>query len=223
MSVLSAEQQRQYETEGFLLVSGLIPAEVAAEAEAAMWRALNADPQEPTSWEAARSAPRVFEEPALLACYTEPMLAAAATLAGDDPATFQPPKRAFALNVFPQEDEWQWPGPHIDHALKEHGHKTFPRAFRIAAMTFLSDVPPHGGGTIVWPGSHLKLERLAKSDPARYELMWTLNQEIRSVDLGDPVELQPKRGDVLLYHYLCAHSGSMNVSDRPRLALNAKW
>ena len=123
----------------------------------------------------------------------------------------------------PPSGEWKWPGPHIDHAIKEHLHKTFPRAFRIATMTFLSDVPPHGGGTVVWPGSHAVLERLAKSDPERFEMMWTLNQEVPHVTLADPVELTPKRGDVLFYSYLCAHAGSQNTSDRPRLALNAKW
>jgi ectoine hydroxylase-related dioxygenase (phytanoyl-CoA dioxygenase family) len=28
---------------------------------------------------------------------------------------------------------------------------------------------------------------------------------------------------VLFYHYLLAHAGSMNTSDRPRFALNMKW
>jgi ectoine hydroxylase-related dioxygenase (phytanoyl-CoA dioxygenase family) len=90
-------------------------------------------------------------------------------------------------------------------------------------MTFLSDVPPHGGGTIVWPGSHAVLEHLAKSDPTRFETMWALNQELPNAALDSPVELTPRRGDVLFYSYLCAHSGSQNTSDRPRLALNAKW
>jgi len=41
--------------------------------------------------------------------------------------------------------------------------------------------------------------------------------------LSRPVELTPRRGDVLFYHYLCAHAGSMNTSSRPRFALNMKW
>jgi len=151
------------------------------------------------------------------------MLSAAAQLAGDDPAAFRPPARAYAINVFPSQGEWRWPGPHIDHAIKEHGHRTFPRAFRIAAMTFLGDVAPHGGGTVVWPGSHRKLETLARSEPERYETMWALNQDLGRADLGDPVELTPRRGDVLFYHYLCAHAGSKNTGERPRLAFNMKW
>ena len=218
MSILTDEQERFYAEQGYLLVTGLIPAEIAREAEAAMRRLI-----ETADGSGGHAGHQVFEEPALLACYTRPMLAAAARLAGDDPATIRPPSRAYAINVFPQEGEWQWPAPHIDHAIQEHGHKTFPRAFRIAAMTFLSDVASHGGGTIVWPGSAQKLLRLAETDPAQYETMWALNQDLSKADLGAPKELTPRQGDVLFYHCLCAHAGSQNVSDRPRLALNTKW
>ena len=117
----------------------------------------------------------------------------AGAIGGDAPETIKAPGRAYAINGFPTSEEWKWPRPHIDHAIKEHGHKTFPRAFRIAAMTFLSDVAPHGGGTIVWPGSHAVLERLAKSDPVRYETMWALNQDLATAPLtlasSDPVQV----------------------------------
>lgn len=222
MAVLTTEQAQQYAAQSYLLVSGLIPDEVAEDAERALWHLLQAIPNDPASW-AQKSAHQTFDSPELVACYTPAMLGAAAQLAGDAPETIRAPKRAYAINVFPTCGEWHWPHPHIDHAIKEHGHKTFPRAFRIAAMTFLSDVPRHGGGTVVWPGSHRLLEGLALSDPARFETMWALNQELAHVELGEPVELMPGRGDVLFYSYLCAHAGSQNVSDRPRLALNAKW
>ena len=222
MSVLTAEQAQQYAAQSYLLVSGLIPEEIAEGAETALWHQLQARPEDPASWPQ-RTAHQAFESPELVACYTPAMLGAAAQLAGEAVETVQAPKRAYAINVFPTPGEWHWPHPHIDHAIKEHGHKTFPRAFRIAAMTFLSDVPPHGGGTVVWPGSHALLERLAMSDPDRFETMWALNQELPHLTLGAPVEVQPRRGDVLFYSYLCAHAGSQNVSDRPRLALNAKW
>jgi hypothetical protein len=223
MSTLTDDQTRLYAAQSYLLVSDLIPQDVARAAEAAMWRLLQADPDDPQSWVEGNLAHQVFDSPELLACYTPAMVTAARILAGEADDTIQAPKSAYAINVFPKPGEWRWPRPHIDHSIKEHGHKTFPRAFRIAAMTFLSDVPPHGGGTVVWPESHTVLERLASSDPARYEMMWALNQELAHTRLSDPVELTPKRGDVLFYSYLCAHAGSQNTSDRPRLALNAKW
>jgi hypothetical protein len=221
--MLTEEQRRKYAEDGCLLVSGLIPAEIAAGADAAIWRALGGDPNDPASWASLNHAPMASEDPAVLACYTPELLTAAAQLSDDDPDVFRPPSRAFSLNVFPREGVWEWPDPHIDHAIKEHGHKTFPRAFRICAMIYLHDIVPHGGGTVVWPGSHRRIEALAKSDPDRYAMMWALNQDLGRIDLGAPVELTPRQGDVLFFHCLCAHAGSRNTSGRPRFAFNTKW
>jgi hypothetical protein len=223
MTSLTQQQIRDYHAQSYLLVSGLIPAEVAATAESAMWDLMQLDRDDPATWADAPSGHQVFESCELLACYTPAFLTAAARLADEPPEAIRPPKNAYAINVFPTAGEWTWPRPHIDHAIKEAAHKVFPRAFRIAAMTFLSGVPPHGGGTVVWPGSHVALERLARSDPERYETMWALNQDLARAGLADPVELTPRPGDVLFYSYLCAHAGSKNTSERPRLALNAKW
>jgi hypothetical protein len=223
VAVLTDEQRQAYERDGFLLVSGLIPEETGAAAEAAMWRLLSLSPDDRANWPVGGLRHGTFESDELLACYTPEMRAAAAILAGEEGAEFRAPSKPYAINVFPSPGEWTMPHPHIDHAIKEHGHKVFPRAFRVAGMTFLSDVPPHGGGTVVWPGGHAQLRALAEREPETYELMWVLNQSWEQIDLAPPFETTPRRGDVLFYHYLCPHAGSKNVSDRPRLALNMKW
>lgn len=223
MPIITNEQKRSYETNGYLLISGLIAREIVINAAETMRRFLEIEPGNIKSWEGPSSVHQVYDEPGLLACYAHDVRAAAATLTGEDLASFKPPLRAYMINVFPIKGPWSCQQPHIDHALKEHGYRVFPTPIRIAAMIYLSDVPPCGGGTMVWPGSHTKLESLAKSDPVRYEMMWMLKEDMKRVDLGAPVELTPRRGDVLFYHYLLAHSGSMNTSDRPRFALNMKW
>lgn len=222
MAILSNSQREQYDRDGYIVVSGLIPDEISAVAEEAMWHSFSLDRSDPLSWPQ-KTVHVTIPDPKLTAVYTSAFLSAAAKLGDDDPAQFTMRESAHAINVFPQPGQWTWPKPHIDHAIKEHGHRTFPRAFKVAAMTFLSDVPPHGAGTVVWPGSHRKIEALAKSDPERYEMMWVLNLELDRAEIGEPVELTPRRGDVLFYHYLCAHAGSMNTSDKPRFALNMKW
>ena len=140
-----------------------------------------------------------------------------------DSMIYRPRKRHSVLPIFPAKGRWQPHSPHIDHSIKSHGEKTFPFAFRIAAMIYFNDVEPHGGGTVVWPGSHHKIEALARSNPAYYEDMWGLGEDLDKVDIGAPVELTPKAGDVLFYHCFCAHSGSKNVGNRPRFAVNTKW
>ncbi len=220
---LTPEQIESYREMGYLHLQGLIPDAVSKAAADAMWRVIQADPYDRSTW--ARAAKETnhtgYTEPLLVACYTREFLCAAETLAED--RGFKAPDAAYVINVFPTASEWTWPSPHIDHAIEAHGHKTFPRAFRVATMTFLSDVEPRGGGTIVWPGSHKKIEALALSDPQRFEMMHVLNTNLDLAGIGEPLELTPRRGDVLMYHTLCAHSGSQNVTEHPRLAMNAKW
>lgn len=221
-SPISEKQKADYQRDGYILVSGLIPGEVARRADEFIWRDLGLSPQAPEAWPQ-NSLSGGYNSPEILACYTPEFLAAAADLCGAEPASMAPPGGALAINIFPQQDPWQWPGPHIDHAIKDHGHKTFPLPFRVATMTFLHQVAPRGGGTVVWPRSHRAIEDLARSRPDHYGYMWVLNQELDRAQLEPPVELTPAAGDVLFYQCLCAHAGSSNTGDRPRFALNHKW
>ena len=219
MKILSDAQVGQYFQNGYLLVSGLIPNDVSQMIEDRIWKELKFDRSSP-DWPQVNLGP--LNHPDFLACYTDELLLTAAQLSGDDPSTFHKPDGAFGLHTYPSTGEWSWPHPHIDHAIKSHGHKTFPRAFRIAAMIFHSNVDLQGGGTVVWPKSHHQIRALAESDPQKYEYMWMLNRDIHQLELPPPVEMTPRRGDVLFYDVFCAHSGSKNVTDRPRLAYNWK-
>ena len=212
MAVLTNEQLEQFKMNGFLMVSGLISADIVANAKLQLEREL------------AEGGKTFFGTEVANACYNQEICDAASIL-GNDPAIAQefPVNSAFAINTLPSDGAWSWPQPHIDHALEKDGHHVFPRPFRLASMLYLSDIAPGGGGTVVWPGSHKQIETLALSDPDRYKLMSVLNLELNKAGLSEPIELTPKAGDILFYHYLCAHAGSKNTSERPRLALNKKW
>jgi len=220
---LTEEQIRNYHRDGYLLVAGLVPADLVVAADAAMWESLDASPVEPTTWHRLGPRPHLAQDPRLLAIYTGELLAAAAQLAGEDVSSFLRPPRAFTVNRAPGRGPWRFHEPHLDRSLADWRYRTFPRAYRIAALTYLTDVPHHGGGTIVWPGSHRVLENLARAAPLKYRLLSTLNADLNAQMLGTPVELTPSRGDVLFHDYLCVHTGSENLSDTPRLALDCKW
>jgi hypothetical protein len=224
-TTLSREQIEFYLENGYILASGLISDDITLRAEAKLWQELGITPDEPEGWKDAESLGWTEMSAEIRACYTPAFLRAAMQLAEGEPEPtfFQPRKRHSVIPIFPEDGEWSHHGPHIDHAIRSHGEKTFPFAFRIAAMTYLNDVEPHSGGTIVWPRSHRKIEALARSNPERYEYMWVLQEDLHLVDIGDPFELTPKRGDVLFFHHLCAHTGSKNIGKRPRFALNTKW
>lgn len=64
--------------------------------------------------------------------------------------------------------------------------------------------------------SHRKIRALAESDPEKYAYLYHFNRDIPSLDLGDPVELTPRCGDVLFFQHLFGHNGTANVGVRPR-------
>jgi len=220
---LSGEQVQQYNRDGYLLVSGLIPENIVSGAAAAMWLSVGADTQAPETWAILGPHPLVLQDKRLVATYTDSMVAAAAQLAGEHVASFRRPTRVFTVNNVPVSRNWQAHPPHLDGTRAELRHRTFPRPYRIGALSYLTDVQRHGGGTIVWPGSHLKVEALARTEPRKYKYLSALNSDLSRVSLGPPVELTPSGGDVLFHHYLCVHASSDNVSGAPRLAILHKW
>lgn len=227
---LTPEQLARYEEDGYLLASGLIPDPVSHAAAACMWRLLDMDADDPSTWS---QAPKEFEHDAgsnrfelygiqdaeIMECRGEAFMRASAQLLGEPVDAVHRPDAAQALHLFPVEREWKAPGPHIDGIPRECGHKSFPGPYRLTTLVYLSDVEPHGGGTLGWPGSHRKIAALAASDPTRYEYLYQLQPDISTLDLGDPVELTPKRGDVLFFRHFWAHGGTTNISTRPRLAM----
>ena len=48
--MLSEQQLTQFEEEGYLLLSGLIPQEIVTKAEAAMWQMMGMEAENPDSW-----------------------------------------------------------------------------------------------------------------------------------------------------------------------------
>ena len=66
-------------------------------------------------------------------------------MAGGDLATHSK-LEGILSQCFSRAIEWSWLSPHIDYSIKTDGYKTFPRTFRIAAMTYLNDVEEHGSG-----------------------------------------------------------------------------
>lgn len=230
-SALAARQITQYREDGYLLVSGLIPDDVAARAEEAMWRLMEMDPDDPSTWSRVPESAHQFEpgrgvvifngiqDPDLMACATDDYLTAVAQLLDEPMGSLHPPEAVHTQNLLQQDVDWKLPNPHVDGIPKEHMHRTFPGPYRITSLFYLSDVEPTGGGTCAWPGSHRKIRSLAESDPVAYEHLYHLNKDIPALDLGDPIELTPKRGDILFFQHLFGHNGTPNVLPKPRFMM----
>ena len=226
MGVLTKEQINQFEEEGYLVASGLIPDDVAERAEAAMWRLMEMDSDDPETWGREPTAAAQFQpqrglsvfngirDSDIMACVTPEYLQATAELLGEE--SVHPPESAHMQNKVPIDREWALPRAHIDGLPREHRHKTFPGPYRIASLVYLNDIGYKGGGTAVFPGSHRTIMELANSDREKYEYIIPLNKDLSLLDLGDPVELTPRRGDILFFTYCFGHNGTNNAGDRPR-------
>ncbi len=143
MSVLGAEQQEQFETDGYLVASGLIPDDVSSRAEAFMWELMGMDRTHPDSWTnlpkdvihlEQRNLVEQFavKDKALLACCTPEFMAATAQLIHEPQESLHIPGSVQTQNVFPVAGPWKPPGYHVDGIPKENMHRTFPGPFRIA-------------------------------------------------------------------------------------------
>jgi hypothetical protein len=211
--ILYPEAINGYRRNGFRILSGLIDRNTIEQARRRMITII--DSRQASHHE-------FVNDPAVLACFNRGVCSAAAQLAGAL-RRFRPPTTTYTITVFPTPGPWQWPAAHIDHSHEADGYPTFPAPFRIGCLIYLNDAGPHCGATIVWPASHRLLTEMAQHDADRYRLMAAVNREIPNLDLGRPQEIAVRAGDVLFYHYLCAHAGSANTGAEPRIALNHKW
>src|SRR5262249_4820131 len=210
---LAPQQIQSYSDEGFLLLPDAIDAETVERARQLLEQKVANASENPYH--------AFVTDSVVSACFNKKVCDAAAQLV--KVRSFRPPRTVYTVTVFPTSSVWEWPSPHIDHAREEDAHRTFPPPFRVACLVYLTDVPPHSGGTIVWPGSHRRLEEQARSNLDVYKYLAALNRDISKMDLGQPEEITAEAGDVLFYQYLCAHSGSINCGATPRFALNHKW
>ena len=232
--MLSQPQLAQYDRDGYVLVLGLIPEKTIADAEAAMWSVLGMDRNDPASWSplpddtdevttvASQGVIEHFglQDAALLDCCTPAFYEAQSQLARENADAFHcrrpQPEAVWTRSVFPVSGEWNHHSGHADGVHRPFS--VFPGSFRVSSLAYLDSGVAQGGGTAVWPGSHRRLSEAAVQDPDRYRMLSDFKHPLQRFGLGEPIELRPSRGDVLFFHYLLIHCGSLNTSNKPRFA-----
>ncbi|WP_108812194.1 phytanoyl-CoA dioxygenase family protein [Sphingorhabdus sp. Alg231-15] len=144
------------------------------------------------------------------------------------------------LFTLPGEDDWSVPSDawHID--MPKFGEQASPG---LQAFTFLDDVDPQGGATLVIAGSHRLLNNTAGLSSK--ELKRHLRKEDYFRSLFDPnlptianpeetvgrvgnvelkvVELSGRAGDVYLMDLRVLHTPAQNCSDKARLMLTCRF
>jgi hypothetical protein len=120
----------------------------------------------------------------------------------------------------------RWPGyanppkvgpPHVDGTYSPN-NGVAPGTishFTMLAGVFLSSVPgPFCGNFTVWPGTHRSF-----ADYFRAHGPESLLKGLPPVPMPEPVQVMAEPGDLVLAHYLLAHSVAANVSPNVRYTL----
>lgn len=249
--MLTNQQIEQFELYGLLPLPQAVPAAIALAMRDRLWGFLSAmharKQHDPTTWKAIKGRAgfktlmrtNAFRE--LREHLPEPIT----DLLG--PAWDLPARWGHPLVTFPSLDnDWAIPatGWHVDSTLWSVGELP-----GLVAFTFLDDVRPRGGGTLVMPGSHRVTWQLCqraggfmKTSKMRATLadnytwfadLWRepvtgTDQLRRYLDDGTivegtrvrVVELSGQPGDVVLMNQRMFHAAAPNALSSPRMMLS---
>lgn len=236
--MLSATQLKHFEERGFLLLSGLIPTETIQKAEQAMWHCLGMDTKNPDSWgevqrpfltgfyiEQMGNGKRIelygVTHPDVLACCTLDYLTILKQLAEKYPSIphckSQEPDGIWAINQFPEDANWRPSPPHLDGDFRDL--RLDPGTFRATSLTYLTASNSQQGTTLIWPEGVERIRAFRKKHPDFSNHVRDMRAHFPKLDLGEPMEVVAKQGDVLFFHHLLPHTGTINVGTSPRFAI----
>jgi len=220
--MLSEQQTESFKRDGILRLEGFFdPAEVA------LWRGQVEDlfhhPADPAGWRDAIATYRSSElrltdgpspssHPAMRALYSE--LNAGERWIGKH-----------ELRVRAPDTDPRWLGaraPHLDFPM------VGPTRTLANSMIYLSEVTNHGGAFMYWPGSHRIVWEYFKRNPQDYRAQGErgsveIFEILHQLMVGEAEQFLGKPGDLLIWHALTMHSGSVNLNPVPRLALIGRW
>lgn len=205
--VLDAEDLRQWDLRGYVVLREAISRDEAADLEALLWRVIDARPDDPATWYGPRNngiMVQHFQHPAQEAVRRSMRIHKAfAQLWGTsdlwattDRMSFNPPeKRGFRL-----------PGPrlHWDVSL------ALPIPFGTQGILYMTDTAADQGALELVPGFQHRvaawLETLGDADA-------------RQVDLSaEAITVPAGAGDLVIWRQDLPHGPSPNSTDRPRMA-----
>jgi ectoine hydroxylase-related dioxygenase (phytanoyl-CoA dioxygenase family) len=123
------------------------------------------------------------------------------------------------------EQEWSMPQKgHIDRFLPSYRSR-----FVLGLTTYVYEVSPKGGGTIIWPKSHLTNWEYFQAFPDHHygngpeAGIGPVHERLTQRAACEPIEFTAKPGTVLLWHSFMLHNASLNINQTPRMAIFCRW
>jgi len=229
-NALHQQEVDRFVADGFVRLDAVVPAEVVAAGQEAIWSDIGMRPGDPGSWTApvvrvvpsdARPFSAAFDNPRLFTAFDQ--------LVGVGRWQHRPHLGQFIVR-FPHRAEPSDTGWHVDESFPAEGrvdaHLDFSHwrvnvLSRVRALLLLflfSDVGPHDGPTRIRVGSHLDVPSLLH--PAGVEgLPFSIATRLAAqASASRPVTLATGRaGDVYLCHPFLVHAGQSVKGQNPRV------
>jgi hypothetical protein len=213
MHILSEQDIRFFEENGYVVLSGLVPQENLGPVIEATWDFLGMDPDNPEDW---------YREPlsidGLVEMYHHQSMwnnrqhpdiyYAFADILGTDKLWVSFDRASLKRPTNPKYPEWDYEGfIHWDIDTS-----ALPTELRVQGVLTLADTDSEQGGFQCVPGMHLGLEEWVKTQPP--------DQNPFKPDLtGRKIrKVAAKAGDLIIFNARLPHGSSQNRSDKPRFA-----
>jgi hypothetical protein len=222
--VLSAEQQEQFLSRGFVVIPECFSREFAEEWKARAYERLGYDPNDPATWVQSRHHMKGESSMEVKDLAPKAWEAICALMGGAD--RVKQPCRwydNFIVNFRDGADEpWQSPagrntGWHVDGDWFQHFLDGPEQGLLVLAIW--SDIETKGGGTYIACDSVGPVARFLAShpegvDPYGFPIAGLIAQ------CKDRIEVTGKIGDVALVHPFMLHTSSQNILKKPRFITN---
>ncbi|MCX6951929.1 MAG: phytanoyl-CoA dioxygenase family protein [Verrucomicrobia bacterium] len=206
--VLTAGDLAFWEANGYVVVHDAVPEATRRAAEQAIWRHLEASPDDPESWYRKRNQGimvQFFQHPAFTANRRSLRLHKAfAQLWGTADLWVTTDRAGF--NV-PERPGWLFPGPDLHWDVSLHQ----PIPFGTQGILYLTDTPAEQGAFTCVPGFQHRvgpwLAGLPPGTNPRHENLHALGSQ----------PIAGRAGDLVIWHHALPHGARPNRGTRPRL------
>jgi hypothetical protein len=221
--VLNSFQIKQFIEEGFVRVDNAFPAEVAAEVRRILWKDMNADPADPSTWTKPVIRLGGYSQPPFIQSANTPVLHAAFDqLVGKD--KWKPCGSMGTFPVrFPSTEDPGDTGWHVDASFGDHPtnflewRANWRSKNRGLLMLFLySDIGEKDAPTRIKVGSHLDIARLLKPQGERGLSVLEMAAQFSSMPEREEITATGKAGTVYLCHPFLVHAAQPHRGKQPR-------
>lgn len=224
--MLSLAQKREFHSEGFLKIPGVVPKVLIDEALRAVNHSIGSVGLGGEDMEKNRSAffcAELLHAPVILDLYNKsPIIEIAEELMGK--GNVQPVAQAKPYPRFPLALGEDAPEPHghldgIGSGTNGMAKGTYRRGFTAFAVVYLADILEENAGNFtVWPRSHRAYETFFQEKG--HEI---LANGMPRIELpAEPIMVTARAGDLVLAHHQIFHTGGPNSSPNVRQAVIAR-